>query len=239
MMACIKWLLSLPILQNTVLAIPVHTSSNAPFSMAIFNHACAAPITALLLDTDYLLEKHAHDVEPAILKRMQASVDRLRLLSNSLTSLTDELFDVTEVITSCTLLFTSRAEITVDVEATIAAASCRGSKLLFSEVVVCLLSNAIESYESNSKKRVMIILRQRNNLLEISIKDHGCGMNKLEQLVCCLDGVSCKKKSTGLGLPFCIRTIKNYFRGKLLLNSIKSVGTTVSILVPFYSVQSM
>lgn len=239
MKACIQWLLSLPILRSTVSSITVNSDYTVPFSTPVFNHACSAPLTALLLDTDFLLENKAN-ADDIVLKRIQASVQRLQYLMNSLTSIQDEVFNVLDVIHGCSILFSGRAHITVDIDRTVSSETlCKGSKILFSEVIVCLLSNAIESYDTDQKKIVTIRVQARAEEIVIGIEDQGCGMNMFEQWCSSFEGVSCKKKSTGIGLPFSIKTIKSYFSGSLTLKSIKSVGTTVSILLPLYSVHSM
>ncbi|PIR63249.1 MAG: hypothetical protein CO156_04040 [Candidatus Pacebacteria bacterium CG_4_9_14_3_um_filter_40_12] len=232
MKLCIEWLLGLPIFRNTVASITVHTQSDIPFTIPVFNHACSAPLTSLLLDTDLLLE-NTENLNVSTLKRMRASVQRLHALMNSLSQTKNETFCIKEVLDNCILMFSHLAEITVEIDnRENDGLCCTGSKILFSEVLVCLLKNAIEAYESHQKKVIFISVKVASTGTKIAIMDHGRGMNVIERWISCLDGVSYKKKSTGIGLPFCIKTIKQYFDGSVSLSSMKQVGTSVCLYLP-------
>jgi sensor histidine kinase regulating citrate/malate metabolism len=57
-----------------------------------------------------------------------------------------------------------------------------GNKLLFQEVINCLLNNAVEAYRAKNINKIVLIKTQiKNQNLQIAITDGGNGMNWLEQ----------------------------------------------------------
>lgn len=110
-----------------------------------------------------------------------------------------------------------------------------GNKLLFQETLVCLLNNAFESYQQNTKNKLVFLsaIEKDNNCL-ISVVDGGKGMNWLEKNLASLPFNSNKNKHSGLGLFFAKQTIEKDFHGKLSIKSKKNKGTTIEVTLPFY-----
>jgi K+-sensing histidine kinase KdpD len=111
----------------------------------------------------------------------------------------------------------------------------QGNKLLFQEILVCLINNAYESYNQKIKHKMVFlsVLEKRNNCL-ISIVDAGKGMNWWEKNLASMPFHSQKNKHSGLGLYFAKYTIEKNFNGKISIKSRKNKGTTISLSIPFY-----
>jgi len=110
-----------------------------------------------------------------------------------------------------------------------------GNKLLFQEVLVCLINNAFESYQKATRHKMVFLsaISQSRNCL-ISVVDAGTGMNWWEVNLAQLPFNSQKKKHSGLGLFFVKQTIEKEFQGKLKISSTKNKGTKIELTIPFY-----
>lgn len=232
MRLCIQWLLSLPIWRTALAAVSVTAvRSENPLSLSVFQHACATPLTTLLLDTDTLLSSQELDTQA--LNRMQVSAQRLRELFQSVNGTNAETFGVYDAIQEVRMMIGNRAAFSIHCAPAVRK-GCRitGSKLLFTECLLCIVKNAIESYPDGSLKKIEIAIRTRSTGIAVSIRDYGRGMRPVEQFMARLQGVSCNKQSTGLGFPFSVRTLRKFFSGSVQLESAIGVGTKVSILLP-------
>lgn len=110
-----------------------------------------------------------------------------------------------------------------------------GNKLLFQEMIVCLLNNAYESYKrKTTHKMVFFSATDHKKNCKITIVDAGKGMNWWEKNLSTYPFQSLKKKHSGLGLYFVKQTLEKDFNGKLSIRSQKNKGTTISLSLPFY-----
>ena len=227
----IEWLLRLPILQSTL---PLtngrfsYVTDDIPLStLRQFRHACSVPLTTLLLDTELLAQSGEN--REKVTARVRVAAERLKdLFSISRTEVGS--FTMVDLLDDIQKFFPENVEILN--KSKIANFSLQGSKILFSEVILCLITNAIEAYLPAEKPHVIVHLSERLGVLEIKVTDSGQGMNSLELVLSQVDGVSFKKSGTGVGLPFCIEIIRNYFGGTLKIFSRKGMGTCVKIKVP-------
>lgn len=111
----------------------------------------------------------------------------------------------------------------------------QGNKLLFQEVLVCLINNAYESYQKHSRhKMVFVSITKKNKNCLINVVDGGCGMNWWEKNLSSMPFHSQKRKHSGLGLFFVKQTIEKEFKGKMTIKTKKNKGTTIDLLIPFY-----
>lgn len=100
------------------------------------------------------------------------------------------------------------------------------------QVLIALLNNAIESFESKGK--VSLFLSLENNYAKIEVIDTGCGIpnnykDKIFQLF-----VTTKKNGTGIGLSHAHKIIAQH-RGSITFSSEKDIGTSFTILLPLNS----
>ena len=98
-----------------------------------------------------------------------------------------------------------------------------------------LLDNALK-YTANGGA-IKIIASKKGDLVDLSIVDNGVGMNQSEidemlndQLTKSTDGTENEKRS-GLGMKI-IKSMLDRNNGRLLVNSIKGEGSTITISLP-------
>lgn len=109
------------------------------------------------------------------------------------------------------------------------------SKINFYQLIINLLSNAIDSFENikDSRKRKVIIKSESfNKYLRITINDNGCGIPKNQTNLIFKNGYSNKNQGFGIGL----RTVKKIMeqnKGKIEIESLgKNKGSKFIIFLP-------
>jgi len=109
------------------------------------------------------------------------------------------------------------------------------NKLLFQEVINCLLNNAVEAYQTNKLNKIVLIKTQiKNKNLEIGITDGGSGLTWFQQQLIAKKFYSLKDEHQGVGLFYAKRIIKNKFSGKIKFLSKKNQGSTAIVQIPLY-----
>ncbi len=101
------------------------------------------------------------------------------------------------------------------------------------QVFTNLLSNAAESLEENKEKLIQIEFQQKDQNIEISVKDNGCGIPKENISKIFTPFFTTKKigKGTGLGLAISYGIIKMH-KGEIEVYSLENTGTEVKIKIP-------
>ena len=223
----IKTLLRLPTLQPFPAFLGIGSFSyvpNVPFTLPQFNHACATPLTTLLLDSEYLLSVAPPAQKEAIARVHQCS-KRLQALFSF--SRQEDFFDISELVEELVVAY--RAPITLSAEKPLLI---KGSRILFSEVVSCLITNAVESYPESKDQQVIIAAKNTLDGVVVKITDFGCGMSWFELFLARFASITSKEQGSGIGIRFCTRILKQYFRGTLTFISTKQVGTTAVVTIP-------
>ncbi|NCN45684.1 MAG: hypothetical protein COU63_03185 [Candidatus Pacebacteria bacterium CG10_big_fil_rev_8_21_14_0_10_36_11] len=110
-----------------------------------------------------------------------------------------------------------------------------GNKLLFQEIVVCLLNNAHESYNKKTKHKLVFLsaINKNSNCL-LSVVDAGKGMNWWEKQMALKPFSSFKQNHSGLGLFFVKQTVEKEFNGSVNIRSKIKQGTTIELSFPYY-----
>ncbi len=110
-----------------------------------------------------------------------------------------------------------------------------GDALKFSQVIINILANAIETCEGSAKKIVIINLINTNDNIKIKISDSGTGISEENIKKIFLPFFS-TKKSNGRGLGIGLATTKDIiekdFQGEILVTSIINQGSTFLINIP-------
>ena len=108
-----------------------------------------------------------------------------------------------------------------------------GDEELLFQVWVNLIDNAIKF--SNLKGKIDVVLKQKNQIIEVQIKDHGIGMSEEEK-----DRIfkrfyqidkSHSERGSGLGLAIAKRIV-DLSGGTITVNSKENVGTTMIVSLP-------
>ncbi len=96
-----------------------------------------------------------------------------------------------------------------------------------------IISNAIQSYENQPDKTIILAANLVNNKLLISIKDFGCGIRKEIQNKLFKEMITTKgKNGTGLGLFMSYSNIKAHYNGNMYFETELGKGTTFYIELP-------
>jgi signal transduction histidine kinase len=103
------------------------------------------------------------------------------------------------------------------------------------QILINILSNAIDSYDDKLDTNRTITIRannDQNSSAIISITDNGCGMSRshIERLFSKPE--TTKRGGTGIGLINVNSIIKNELKGSIEINSIQNLGTTITITLP-------
>ena len=96
-----------------------------------------------------------------------------------------------------------------------------------------IISNAIQSYDNQPDKTIILAANLVNNKLLISIKDFGCGIRKEIQNKLFKEMITTKgKNGTGLGLFMSYSNIKAHYNGNMYFETELGKGTTFYIELP-------
>lgn len=103
----------------------------------------------------------------------------------------------------------------------------------FLQALTNLLSNALESYDGMADVNpIEISASTHGGTVHISVRDRGCGMAMEAAQDARELFVTSKKTGTGFGLPLAVRIIEEEHSGRLTVESVKGVGTNVSVAIP-------
>ena len=99
-----------------------------------------------------------------------------------------------------------------------------------SEVFHNLLNNACEA-SGAGKARIIVSIHSANDMVNVTIKDNGVGIDPEDLKRMFEPFFSTKQKGTGLGLPVC-REIVNLYNGEIRIKSKKGKGTEITVSLP-------
>jgi len=108
------------------------------------------------------------------------------------------------------------------------------NRLLFSRIIMNVISNAIDSYETSntSNREVFIETFTKEKSLEILVRDFGCGMSKKELKNVFKYFYTSKENGIGIGLPTVKRIVKKHLHGSITCTSEINIGTMMKITIP-------
>ena len=113
----------------------------------------------------------------------------------------------------------------------------RGNPLRFNQIVMNLVSNAIDSYDgssmNHSEKKVDIELETQNNMAILIVRDYGCGIpNDIIGKIFDPFFTTKKGKGIGIGLTFVKEIIQKELKGDINVESDYGKQTTVIVHLP-------
>jgi K+-sensing histidine kinase KdpD len=200
-----------------------------------FKHAASTPLSSILLNSQLALSDQEN--KQSSLKRILMSANYIRELLDNNQANKNTLFTINDALVEIILLnqcFHQEVSYSKQLKAS-QNMKINGNKLLFQEVINCLLNNAVEAYRSEKNNKIVLIKTQFNNKsLEINITDGGDGLNWLQQQMIGRKFYSLKEDHQGLGLYYAKKIIKNKFGGKIKIFSKKNYGSTVMIAIPLH-----
>ncbi len=111
-----------------------------------------------------------------------------------------------------------------------------GNFTKFYRVMTSLISNAIDSYNSEEIKtfaqgKIIIIMQHKNDTLVFMIQDFGCGIatENLSKIFDPLFTTKCTETGTGIGLTICKTIIEDDFGGNITVQSKEGEGSTFTV----------
>ena len=173
-------------------------------------HAISTPLSTILIDSQLALEKN-NDQK---FKEILLSATQIKnLLEKDQFKEKRRLFSLNSALTEIIFLnqcLHKEVSYAKKLQQT-ASLQINGNRLLFQEIVACLLNNAVEAYQNKDLNKVILIKSQiKNNLLEIAIADGGCGLNSWQKFLAGNKFYSLKESHSGIGLFYVKRILKKY-----------------------------
>ena len=196
-------------------------------------HALGTPISSILLNSQLALneEKPRQYLKDILSSAMHVK----KLLDQDQCPKQKQLFNVNSALVEIIFLnqcFHKQVSYNKHLQQS-AKIQIKANKLLFQEVIHCLLNNAVEAYLVKPNNRIILIKTQLiNQQLQIAISDGGQGMGPLNKLLIGHKFYSSKARHRGVGLFYVKKILKTYFDGKLQILSKKGRGTTALITIP-------
>lgn len=213
--------------------------------VANVSHEFKSPLAAIegyatLLQNPHLsLEKHGRYVEKILenTQRLSSMSDNILLLSkldNQKTMPDQAAFRLDEQIRQCVLMLENKWEPKqIEFDIALPKKTYYGSQALLAQVWLNLLDNAIKHSPIGSC--IHIELKERAQMVSISITDHGDGMEKevqkhIFEKFYQADS-SHKAEGNGLGLAL-VKRIVDLHMGNVMVHSIPSQGATLIVELP-------
>ncbi|MCT2535246.1 ATP-binding protein [Aquibacillus koreensis] len=212
-----------------------HLASIGRFASAI-THEVRNPLASLKGLTQLQQEKHPqdrkyYDIMTNEIDRIDAILDDLLIIGKPKVMEFEE-YDIEELIDYVIKVmdynqFKQEITITKKIDNNIPIIQCDAQKL--TQVFINLIKNGMESMQSGGN--IFIDVERRDNQIEISIKDEGCGISNKNLQSLGKEFHTTKTNGTGLGLMVSFKIIHDH-NGRIYYESEEGKGTTVSIELP-------
>lgn len=198
-------------------------------------HQLGTPISSLMAWIEILKQDESN---ASYVAEMQKDVDRLQMIADRFSKIgslpTLQPCNLSEAINTAVGYMRTRVSdnITLDVkDNTEHDVMVKLNTSLFNWVIENMIKNAIDAMEG--KGCITIKLNETLKFAEILITDTGKGLAKNQFKAIFAPGYTTKERGWGLGLSLVQRIVKNYHRGKIMVQSSEiGVGTTFKILLP-------
>lgn len=216
-------------------------------SSGIF-HDLINPMTALSLNLERLKaieKKEVTDAQVylehafAATKRMEDFIIAIRKQIQK--EETKKNFSITEEIIQTIQILnyrSSTAKVDIVFSPTTDNIEIYGDPVRFSQIVLNLISNAIDSYDNFDKneRKVSVSLKKIKDFVKITIKDSGCGIAE-ENISKIFDPFYSTKhgfdKGMGIGMSSTKNIIEKTFHGSINVESKPGKGSTFEVLLPY------
>ena len=198
-------------------------------------HQLGTPISSLMAWIEILKQDESNATYVA---EMQKDIDRLRMIADRFSKIgslpTLQPCNLSEAINMAVGYMLTRvsSNITIDVkDNTSQKVMVKLNTSLFNWVIENMIKNAIDAMEG--KGCITIKLNETPKFAEILITDTGKGLAKNQFKAIFTPGYTTKERGWGLGLSLVQRIVKNYHRGKIMVQSSEiGIGTTFRIVLP-------
>jgi signal transduction histidine kinase len=109
-----------------------------------------------------------------------------------------------------------------------------GSLTRFRQMVINIISNAIDAYENSTKspKPIHIAVSTNKKMIAITVTDKGCGIPAENQIDIFKPFYSSKHDGVGIGLFIVKQIVEQYFHGQIEVVSAEDIGSTFTVKIP-------
>jgi len=199
-------------------------------------HALSTPLSSILLSSQLALDKN-QDRNTSLKQILLSATYIKNLLAQAQNGLKPALFNLNVALSEIIFLnqcYHKEGAYSKNWQQT-EGVMINGNKLLFQEVINCLLNNAIESYQAKDLNRIVLIKTQiAEKNLEIAISDGGEGLTWFEKTLAGKKFYSLKDSHQGIGLFYCKKFLTEHFSASFKLISRKHHGSTALITIPLF-----
>lgn len=151
-----------------------------------------------------------------------------------------DVIDETREVMSMLTYFSSRRRVSIELQTPSPhrPIAFRGDLTRFRQLIINLLSNAIEAYPSSKGRRqrpVTINISRPSDTLIITVTDYGKGIRPALQARIFEPFYSTKDEGTGIGLFIVKKIVEEDLGGNIAVTSNKQTGTTFTVTLPLKS----
>ncbi|MFC1720743.1 sensor histidine kinase [Patescibacteria group bacterium] len=209
-------------------------------------HDLASPITSVVLNIETLRKKY-HGRIPEIdadLQKLENNITKTkkfteaarRQIQNQDINLVFDLADEIELVLQM-LSYRARKEgIQLKFLKPENSIQTYGNPIKFYHTITDLITNSIDAYEDEKTqdRTVIITLKQENNTIYVTVRDHGHGIDpeNLDKIFEPLFTTKGVEKGTGIGLSTCKKIIEKDFGGSINIKSEKNTGAIFTVTIP-------
>lgn len=200
-------------------------------------HDLTSPITSLNLQIEMLNEKLIKD--PKYLKSIKEAVvnvsDYTKLIRNYISgNRTKKMIDFGKTINDAIKLV-SYSAIRKNIQIQFIKQSgikINANPVQIYQIIVSLVSNAIESFrEKDDNRKIIIKLEEIETKIILTIKDFGMGIKNIKQIFDPFYTTKQKQGGIGIGLSSVKHIVENELKGQLCVQSQPEEGSTFKIII--------
>ena len=208
------------------------------FFNEILKHGISNPLSSILISTDLALQKIKENPEQSInhLEQIQLTAKYIQSLLKRENLNQENKFFIETAIKEILIINSGyKRNLIYSYQNNLSEETkIIGNKILFQELLICLLNNADEAYQAKNNKTVLVTTKKEDQNVVISITDGGVGMTWLEKSFALNKNFTLKENHSGQGLYLVKKIIEEEFSGKIELITRKNRGTTVKCFFPLF-----
>lgn len=204
---------------------------------SMFRHAAASPLSGLLINLELSQQKNV-PMDPYIQSALHNAYrlkELFALTHRDINKSKRKSFPLLPAINETVIFLRNRpgfSQVRHHLSLT-PSTQLRGNRFLFQESLLCAINNAVESYHTHSRmKLVLVNARETARSVIISITDGGKGFTPWQKTLAFSDGFSTKPSNEGVGMSWIKRVIEQHLRGKITVHSKPNHGTSMIWVIP-------
>ncbi len=212
-------------------------------------HDLINPLTSLSLNVTKIKSMSDFDA-PEITKHLNSAIASTKKMGDLIMAIRKQIqnqeilvdYDLAEELNQVVSLLSYKAKV-ADVQLVLKISGefkMRGNPLKFDQIVLNLISNAIDSYEDRREggknREIIISLTKDGGMINLKVKDNGSGIDPhiLPNIFDPLFTTKSPEKGTGLGLSITKSIVEKDFNGTIKVDSNLNEGSTFTVIFEFH-----